>query len=65
MTLDGVTVQGVEQDHLKTLKRYVDKVNEDVARHEEKQEAEAERERQRAEQHEASLDEAMRRLSFE
>jgi len=58
-------MQEVEQYLLTTLKLCVDKVNEDVARYEEKQAAEADRERQRAEQHEASVVEAIRRLSFE
>ena len=63
--LDGVTMREVEQYHLKTLKLSIDKVNDDVAEYEGQQAVAAERERQRAEQHDASVEEAIRRLRFD
>lgn len=65
VTLNGVTMQEVEQYHLKTLKLCIDKVNDDIAEDEQRKRTEAERERQRVEQHQASVDEAMRRLKFD
>jgi len=65
VTLDGVTIDEVERYHLRTLKLCVDKVNEDIDRHERRQAECAERERLQLAEHEASIDETLGRLGFE
>ena len=63
--LDGTTIEEVERHHRETLVLVLDKVNREIAEHEEAQRRRAEAERQRSEEHRRSVDEAAKRLRFD
>lgn len=65
LTLDGTTMEEVEQYHSETLRHVVAKVNADVAQHERDAHARAERDAEEARKHEATVSEIGSRLNFE
>jgi len=64
VTLDGVTMQEIERYHLDTLKLCVHHVNAEITQQEARRAADEQRDRERKDQHEASVDETLRRLNF-
>ena len=63
--LDGTTIEEVERYHRDTLVLVLEKVNREIAEHEEEQRRSAEMERQRREEHRRSVADAAKRLRFD
>ena len=63
--LDGTTVEEVEQVHRDTLKVVLDKVNKDIAEHEARQRRLEEERAEQLRQHEKSVRDAAKRMTFD
>jgi hypothetical protein len=63
--LDGTTVEEVEKVHRDTLRAVLDKVNKDVAEHEARQRRSEEERAERLRQHEQSVRDAAKRMTFD
>ena len=63
--LDGTTVEEVEKYHRDTLKAVVEKVNEDIAEFMAKQRRAEEDRAEQLRQHQASAQDAAKRISFD
>jgi len=65
LILDGTTMEEVERYHRDTLVLVLEKVNLEIAEHEEVQRRRAEMEQQRREEHRRSVEDAAKRLRFD
>jgi hypothetical protein len=63
--LDGTRMEELERYHVETLRHVLDKVNKDVAEHEQRERARAEREAEADRQHDESVREISDRIKFE
>jgi hypothetical protein len=65
IVLDGTTMDELEEYHAETLRLVVDKVNQDVAKAEERERAERRRQEESDARHRHDVDDVASRLRFE